>query len=144
MIQLKIAGRVISKKNGRNLFIRNGRQMNLPKKSYKAYEASAIEQLRFYSLTTPTITKPVRVYYNFYIKGKWDIDVDNAEASINDVLQKSGIIEDDALIYSTVTNKYRGAEECNTYLSIELLGPEEEAQMQDHKNHRGFTKGRHK
>lgn len=118
MIQLRILGRVISKKNNRNLFMRNGRQMNLPNKAYKAFEESALQQLKFNTMTTPTITTPVWVAYEFNIKGKLDIDIDNAMASINDILQKSGIIEDDAQIVQGSFIKRRGQKDWETKISI--------------------------
>ncbi len=45
-----------------------------------------------------TFTKPVFIDYHFFMKGKQTLDVDNAMASVNDVLEDIGILENDKLV----------------------------------------------
>lgn len=93
---IDIEGRVYIKKNSRRIFkTRTGRTMNLPSKNFEVFKESALWQLKKYK---EKLKPPYEVAYIFYIKGKQDADLDNLIASVNDVLEDAGIIENDKLI----------------------------------------------
>jgi Holliday junction resolvase RusA-like endonuclease len=100
--------RVISKKNSRNVFVRGGRQFNIPSKAYKnfVYEASQqLMQVKKHSL------KAKEVLIDFEYKGKLSLDIDNAASSILDLLMDTRIIEDDKYINKLLVKIFRGQEE---------------------------------
>ena len=66
----------------------------------------------------PLFKSPIRVAYTFFLKGKMRQDCDNAISSINDVLQDSGIIENDNLIYEGMFKKIQNNAEWKTVISI--------------------------
>ena len=90
----EIKGRPASKKNSKQIFRVGNRTIIAPSTAYTRFEKYALEQLLPYR-AKGTFTGPIRVVYYFYQLGRLSQDVDNAMASINDVLQKSGIIDDD-------------------------------------------------
>lgn len=65
--------------------------------AYQKFEKSALEQLKS---VREKYRGNVDVSYSFTYKGKLWTDCDNAIAGLNDILQKSGIIEDDKQIKS--------------------------------------------
>lgn len=95
-ISFTLIGRPASKKNSRQNFINHGRMISLPSKAYASFEKDALTQLLY--VKRPQWEVPVQVLYVFYQKGKLSQDVDNAMASINDIVQKAGIIVDDKQI----------------------------------------------
>ncbi len=116
-MKIKIIGRVISKKNSKRIVTNrySGKRMVLSSKAYERFKEDALTQL----LTVKEKFKgKVHIDYIFNIKGKMRIDLDNAIASINDILQDAGIIEDDNLIVSIEAKKIQGCTEWTTYLKI--------------------------
>lgn len=113
-VRLTIKGRPASKKNSR----RNFGHVSLPSLAYEAFRESALWQLK--SCKT-RYTGPVVVTYYFKQKGRLNQDVDNAMASINDVLQESGIIADDKLITKGSFEKEGGYDDFETELKIEEM-----------------------
>ena len=77
----------------------------MPSKAFEAFRESALWQLK---KVHTKFTGPISVSYMFIQKGKMKQDVDNAIASINDVLQDAGIIDDDVNIISGTFNKVSG------------------------------------
>lgn len=106
-----ILGRVISKKN--NYRVRGGGIYCT--KAWKAYEESALKQLLQYR---ERYTGSVYVYYTFEIKGKMDIDTSNAITALDDLLEKSGIIDNDKNIVGGEFVKYHGFEDWVTKIRI--------------------------
>src|SRR5262245_35418860 len=102
LIELRILGRPVSKKNSRVLVRRPGSRgrgiLSLPSHAYERFRASALAQLHSQVRPHAPLTCPVRVDYTFYQKGRLRQDVDNAIASINDILQEAEILFDDDLI----------------------------------------------
>lgn len=92
-MQIKILGQTPSKKNQRNLFVRNGRIVNIPSKKHAEWEKDALLQLRAYK---GQADGKVTVAYQFYVKDNRARDIDNMVASVNDVLVKAGLIKDDS------------------------------------------------
>ena len=88
-----IYGRPISKKNNKRAF----RHVVLSSVAFLKFEKSALEQLK---KVKEHYSGDVDVSYAFTYKGKLWTDCDNAMAGINDILQKSGIIDDDKQIKS--------------------------------------------
>ena len=112
---ITILGRPISKKNSKRVFMRGRFPVVLPSEAYGKFKVSALEQLRKYE---EKHHKEVDVSYTFYFKGKMHSDVDNAIASINDLLQDSGILDDDKLITSGTFVVYRGQKDWKTEIDI--------------------------
>lgn len=112
---IEIDGRVIAKKNSRQLGYRGGRMVNFPSKRYSEFKESALWQLKKYK---EKIKPPYFIRYCFFIKGKMDADADNLQASINDILQDAGIIENDRLIYGFAGEKIVGEKEFKTMIEI--------------------------
>ena len=88
-IEIAITGRPASKKNNR----RNFGHISLPSKAFENFKENALWQLKKYKQKTPI--EYADIEYIFYQKGNMEQDPDNAIASINDVLQDAGIIEND-------------------------------------------------
>lgn len=94
-MKLTISGKVPSKKNSRNIFVKNGKLMNIPSQRYKEWRDSAIVQLKQqfegYKVSGYPISISVVVYYG----DKRRHDLDNSLGSVMDVLTDAQIIEDD-------------------------------------------------
>ena len=84
-------------------------------KAYMAYEEAALWQLKKYK---KKYKGELFVSYKICMKGKQDLDIDNAMASINDILEKSGIIENDKNIVDVKARKIRGSEKWCVYVDI--------------------------
>lgn len=111
---ITIYGRVISKKNSRS-FVHAGKSFfTAPSAAFRRFERDALKQLA----GTPTYKGHVDVTYTFYQKGKLDFDIDNAITSINDVLQKAGIIDNDKNIVSITASKEGGYKDWRTDIEI--------------------------
>src|SRR5262245_10100678 len=102
LIHLEIVGRPVSKKNSRVLVRRpGGRQrgvLSLPSHAYERFRASGLAQLRTQARPRSPLACPLQVDYTFYQQGRLRQDVDNAIASINDILEEAEILLDDDLI----------------------------------------------
>jgi len=108
---ITIKDRPCSKKNSR----RNYGHISLPSLGFERFRESALWQLKKYKIY---VNEPVTINYVFYQKGKLKQDVDNAIASINDVLQDAGIIENDDLIFAGHFQKIQGAPDWKTEIEI--------------------------
>lgn len=117
-MQIVIYDRPISKKNSKNLFYNKylKRCMLTSSKQWKAFEKSALEQLLNYR--GMKYEGLVRVDYVFYFKGNMLVDVDNAMAGINDVLQQAGVILDDKNIRRGSFDVITGNEEWKSVVEI--------------------------
>lgn len=108
-MKLVISGKVPSKKNSRNIFVQNGRLMNLPSARYKEWRDSAIVQLHQqfggYKVSGYPINLDIIVYYG----DKRRHDLDNAVGSIMDALTDSGVlVDDDTEHVSQITVQFGG------------------------------------
>lgn len=89
---ITILGRVFSKKNSKQIFRTKGRTFVISSKAYQKFQADALTQLYTAKKNMPS---PYSVDYTFLLKGKMSTDLDNLIASVNDILQLAGIIDDD-------------------------------------------------
>ena len=86
-----IEGNVPSKKNSRQIFAKGSRLINIPSKRYKEWHDSALKQLDGFGSLKP----PYQIYLVFWMPNNRRCDLDNKVASVLDLLQDAGIIEDD-------------------------------------------------
>lgn len=93
-MEITIKGQCPPKKNARQLFVRNGRIVNVPSQRHKAWEQSALQQLK--SAFQGQADGKVSAAYHFYVKDNRKRDLDNMIASVNDVLVKAGLLSDDS------------------------------------------------
>lgn len=116
-MNISIIGRPISKKNSR----RNYGKVSLPSVAYVKFEKLALVQIE----TAIKIDKlkqikgNVIILYKFFMKGKLDSDCDNMIAGINDILQKSGLIENDKFITEGWFKKISNNKDWRTEIKIE-------------------------
>lgn len=113
-IEFELPFRILSKKNSKQIALAsNGRRYIVSNKSYKEFEDMATEYILY--TVIPHIKKlpkpPYKCAYDIYFKGAYTADLDNLIASINDIMQKSGLIGDDKdikeyLIPTRFTNSY--------------------------------------
>jgi hypothetical protein len=97
-VTLTFIGHVPSKKNSRQGIQHKGRLINLPSKAYQRWEKAELATLH----NAPAIHSPVSIRYEFWVGGKSvprEFDLSNAEESINDLLVKAGVIEDDSWLH---------------------------------------------
>lgn len=90
MIELQIAGPVISKKNSR-INTRDGR--SFPSKSFTSWHQSAIQQVRRYN--PPRFRGVVQVEVIIYFATLGKADIDNKVTSILDMLVDALVLKDD-------------------------------------------------
>lgn len=110
-MKLTISGKTPSKKNSRNIFVKNGRLMNIPSQRYKEWRDSAIVQLKQqfggYKVSGYPISISVVVYYGDMRRH----DLDNSLGSVMDALTDAQIIEDDDTDHiSQITIEYGGVD----------------------------------
>jgi len=89
-----IRGRIPSKKNSRNIFVRHGKLFNIPSKRYKEWHSSASEQLIQQVKNIKEIT-PKTVVLTFYAPDKRVADLTNKTESVMDLLVDNGVFKDD-------------------------------------------------
>jgi len=95
-LEITIKGRVPSKKNSRNCFVRGGKMMNIPSKKYKEWHKAASEQLvKYITKGKYPLVGIENVTVNFWAPDKRKTDLTNKAESILDLLVDNGIIEDD-------------------------------------------------
>ena len=88
----EIRGNIPSKKNSRQLFVRNGRVMNVPSKRYKEWHKNAsIELIDRHAKFKGVL----EIKMAFWLENNRRADLDNKCQSILDLLQDCEIIEDD-------------------------------------------------
>lgn len=86
-----LPGNVPSKKNSRQVFVKNGRIINIPSKRYKEWHDECSNILDGFGSLYP----PYEITLSFWMKDKRRSDLDNKMASVLDLLQDLEIIEDD-------------------------------------------------
>ncbi len=116
MTNLIIEGRVASKKNSKRIVKRGYRTFLIPSSAYETFKSKAVSQIK--KQTFDFYTEKIKVKYTFFLKGKLRIDIDNAIASINDILQDAGVIIDDNNIIELHAKKVNGSKECLTKIDI--------------------------
>ena len=94
MIELTIRGRVPSKKNSRNCFVRGNKLFNIPSKRYKEWHKQASQQLVPYLLPRP-LEKIKSITVFIYAPDRRKSDLSNKFESLADLLVDNGFLEDD-------------------------------------------------
>lgn len=120
-LTITILGRVRPKKNNRKARrnFQRGYTYTVPSDAFEAFKEDMLEQLRRHKLIGCLVPPPYGMSYVFRMKGKAATDFDNMEASINDILQEAGIIEDDKMIIHTTDNwKLENQKEYSTTITI--------------------------
>lgn len=97
-IEFELPFRILSKKNSKQIALAgNGRRYVVSNESYKDFEGMATEYIRYAVL--PKIKSlpkpPYKCSYDIYFKGAYTADLDNLIASINDVMEKAGLVTND-------------------------------------------------
>ena len=94
MLRFTIPLTPISKKNSQQILINRatGRPFIMPSKQYKQYEQDA---MHFIPKGIETIAEPVNVKCLFYMPTKRKVDLTNLLESIDDIMVKAGILQDD-------------------------------------------------
>lgn len=118
-MNITIPGRVPSKKNSKRIFRRGGRTIVLPSEGYERWKKQALKVIK-----KKLIPSPYYVTYIFRMKGKARSDLDNMIASVNDVLQDAGVLDDDNNILEIEASKQGEEEEYKTEIFIETLESE--------------------
>ena len=116
-MKITLIGRPIAKKNSRRIFQGRGRGIvSIPSHAYVNWEIVAMSQIRAYSMQR--FTGYVSIDYTFRFKGDMSVDVDNAMAGINDILEKTGVVRNDKLIVCGTFSLTWGHPEWETDLVI--------------------------
>lgn len=123
MISFTLKGRVISKKNSRqNRKARTAAGkvygFTVPSEAFDCFKNDCIEQI--VKAKIPKMKPPYFIKYDFHLKGGLDIDIDNAQTSVNDVLQDKlvKVIDNDKNIIGVEARKHRGADDWLIELQI--------------------------
>lgn len=99
-ITFEIPYRIIAKKNSKQVVNNGGRIFVISSKAYREFEETTV-QLLGYTVSPKigaTLKPPYTCSYDIYFKGRYEADLDNLIASINDCIEKAGIIENDKYI----------------------------------------------
>ena len=82
-----------TKKNSQQVFVRNGRIINIPSKLYKKFEEECLKVIP--SKYKKNINYPINIKAIFYTESKRRIDLTNLLEALDDMLVKAKVIEDD-------------------------------------------------
>tara|TARA_R100001530_G_scaffold134845_1_gene110586 strand:+ start:1614 stop:1970 length:357 start_codon:yes stop_codon:yes gene_type:complete len=88
-------GRIPSKKNSRNIFVKGGKIINIPQNKYKEWHEQALWQLKAQRVPQDKIKNLTSMTMTFWKPDKRKIDLTNKAQSIEDLLVDYGFIEDD-------------------------------------------------
>lgn len=116
-MKIVIHGRPISKKNSKQLIPVRGRTIMIPSTAYNKFRKEALKQI----VVRTRIASPYVLSYRFEMKGKLDTDIDNMIAGINDILQETGIIDDDKNIVQITAHKTSGFADWRTIIEVETV-----------------------
>jgi len=120
-MKLTINGKTPSKKNSRNIFVRNGRIINVPSKLYKEWQEDAKLQLEKQFKNYQVSDYPIAINVLIYYGAKHRHDLDNALGSIMDVLVDAQVIVDDDVEHiSQITIQHGGLDKENPRAEIYL------------------------
>ncbi len=118
-MKIVIEGQCPSKKNSRNLFVRNGRIVNIPSKIHAAWERQALVSLQ--TQYRGQFDGPVSVTCEFYNKDKRLRDIDNQQSAVLDLLVKSGLLKDDNYLNVVELHGYfKGIDKENPRVQIKV------------------------
>jgi Holliday junction resolvase RusA-like endonuclease len=92
-MDLVVHGRIPSKKNSRNIFVRGGKPVNIPNKRYEEWHKGAEWEIA--SQSPEKGISRAKVEINFYMPDNRVKDLTNSAESILDLLVDCGVLEDD-------------------------------------------------
>jgi Holliday junction resolvase RusA-like endonuclease len=92
ILQLKINGRIPSKKNSRNIFVKGNRRFNIPSERYRKWHIDATKQL----IGTEKILGEIEIQIEFWMPDNRRADLTNKAESVMDLLVDLKIITDDS------------------------------------------------
>lgn len=82
-----------TKKNSQQVFVKNGRIINIPSKLYKQFENECLKVIS--GKYKKKINYPVNIKAIFYTESRRRIDITNLLSALDDMLVKADVIEDD-------------------------------------------------
>lgn len=97
----KITGNVVAKKNSRQNFVKNGRQISIPSKKYAEYEKMTAMQYQVFGIEFRRAVKhfniqyPLRVEFTFIRGSKHRADFTNLCQCCEDIMVENSWIPDD-------------------------------------------------
>ena len=120
--EIEIKGQPPSKKNSRNLFVRNGKMMNIPSKRYSEWHKYAMHQLNANKgLFVGNDRTIERISLEFYVIDKRRRDLTNIAESVMDCLVDATIIADDCWqVVPCVFLKFAGVDKQNPRTIINI------------------------
>lgn len=113
----ELIGRIPSKKNSRRHFLAGRRRVVVPSAAYERWHTEQSIQLLPKKPTSP-VTGPLALTLHLYLKGRIDQDLDNAVASIADLLQDTAVIENDAQLVELHLFKHPG--QAHFFATVEI------------------------
>lgn len=114
---IELTGRIPSKKNSRRIFRNGGRMIIAPSAAYESWRTENMLRLRLLHLKA-TLAGPLSLTLHLFLKGKIDQDLDNAVASVNDLLQDAGVIENDKQLVELHLYKHSGCPDFSATVEI--------------------------
>lgn len=117
---LTLTGRVPTKKNHKRVF-RNkytGKITVTSSAAYEAWHEEAGKQLLPFRPSEP-MSGSISIAIHFKLKGRIDADVDNMMASVVDLLQDMGFLENDKQIVEAHLYKLSGYPDFSTVITLE-------------------------
>lgn len=119
LINLVIKGRIPSKKNSRNLFVRGGKLMNIPSKKYAEWHKDALNQLKDFAPLCWDKIPAIKL--EFYAPDKRASDLTNKAESIMDLLVDKCIISDDNWwVVGRIILVFKGVDKTNPRCEITI------------------------
>lgn len=117
-----IQGETVSKKNSKQLFVKNGKPIITTSANYKKWYSCSVSQIKKQMTQNKfPLNGPLHVEIHFYHKDKRRRDSDNGVSSILDLLSEQGVIEDDnwSVIPEIIVNNDM-SKKVDAYCTIEL------------------------
>lgn len=123
MDAIVIEGRIPSKKNSVNIFVRNGIVMKTPSQRYRDWHTQASWQLKA-KRSIPKGVKLAELEIGFYLPDLRKTDLTNKAESVMDLLVDNGILEDDnCSIVPKLTLVYNGIDRERPRAEIKIIQP---------------------
>lgn len=98
-VSFTLDARIIAKKNSKQWIYRGGRKFLVPSDAFRAFSQYAVDYLTYFVVNKfGTLKPPYTCSYQIFMKGKEYADLDNMIASINDCMEKAGLIENDRFV----------------------------------------------
>ncbi len=122
-----IAGRVISKKNGRRWVITPKGRRLIPSVAYVAFHRDAAMQLAGFTPGTP-ITGPIELELTVRLANReHEADLDNQIVGLADLLQDIGVFRNDRQVVRIVAEKQYGAASFSADVTVSSVVWDQEA-----------------